>query len=140
MAIKFTQDGNLSDIVVNKAKEKINKKLNEVYAEVIPLTPVSKSVRATSGRQGHTGGRLKRGWAIIPAEDVNGVVTGYLYNNVHYAAHVNYGHRTRLGMGLKYTNLYNTDGTKKKRYVEGRHFLEKALTKCGIESNKRWEK
>lgn len=146
MGIRFTQGGSISELVERKAKKQIDIKLAEVMREVVPLTPVGKSIKGRTEknslvrkglartRKGYTGGRLKKGWLVLPAENKgNGIVIGYLYNSVHYAPHVNYGHRTRFGMSRKAsTELYNKDGTPKKRYIEGQFFLEKALRQSGI--------
>ena len=147
MGVKLVIDGSLKEKLEVQATRLINKKLAEVLGEVVPLTPVGKSISGRTEknrlvregkavpRKGYTGGRLRKGWAVIPAAVVgDGRVAGYLYNSVHYASHVNYGHRTRLGMSRtgKKTDLYRKDGTPKKRYVKGRYFLQKALAKCGF--------
>ncbi|MEE0139282.1 HK97 gp10 family phage protein [Fusobacterium ulcerans] len=60
-----------------------------------------------------------------------------VYNNTEYAAHVEYGHRTRLGTGetdvkkgTKYrpkSRIFRSDGTRTVHYVKGRRMLHKAM-------------
>lgn len=118
--------------IYNKAEDKIkeilelevNAKLNEIEEAVVPLTPVGKS------KKGYTGGRLKKGWNIIPAKLIGRKVIGFLYNPVHYAGHVNYGHRTRLGTSeIKRGAKSKAFG---KHYIEGVYFVEEALIKVGL--------
>lgn len=118
--------------IYNKAEDKIkeilelevNAKLSDIKAEVVPLTPVGKS------KKGYTGGRLKKGWNIIPAKLNGRRIVGYIYNSVEYAGHVNYGHRTRLG------NSKIKRGAKSKafgkHYIEGVYFVEEALKRVGL--------
>ena len=118
--------------IYNKAEDKIkeilelevNAKLSDIKAEVIPLTPVGKS------KKGYTGGRLKKGWNIIPAKLNGRRIVGYIYNSVEYAGHVNYGHRTRLGTSkIKRKAKSKAFG---KHYIEGVYFVEEALIKVGL--------
>ncbi|PID67414.1 MAG: hypothetical protein CR959_00310 [Fusobacteriales bacterium] len=110
----------LKEKIQEKLKNKINEKLLLVQSTVVPLTPVSKS------RKGHTGGLLRKNWGVIPAAIYGDLVYGYLYNNTHYASHVNFGHRTRLGTGKKKSKANG------KKFVEGQHFLERALEQAGL--------
>jgi len=48
--------------------------------------------------------------------------------NVHYAIHVEYGHRTRAGTGKKASQLINKKGKPVVRYVPGVFFLHNAFT------------
>lgn len=48
--------------------------------------------------------------------------------NVHYAIHVEYGHRTRAGTGKKASRLINKKGKPVVRYVPGVFFLHNAFT------------
>lgn len=133
-------NGTIQRLIEERATKSINDKLVEINARVVPLTPVGKSRHAVDeNHEGYTGSNLRKHWDIIPARRVGNEIVGYIYNNTHYASHVNYGHRTRLGTGKKYnfTSLYYPDGTKKKAYVKGQYFLEKALRQSGIKiSNK----
>ena len=118
--------------IYNKAEDKIkeilelevNAKLSDIKAEVVPLTPVGKSKKC------YTGGRLKKGWNIIPAKLNGRRIVGYIYNSVEYAGHVNYGHRTRLGTSeIKRGAKSKAFG---KHYIEGVYFVEEALIKVGL--------
>ena len=118
--------------IYNKAEDKIkeilelevNAKLNEIEEVVVPFTPVGKS------KKGYTGGRLKKGWNIIPAKLNGRRIVGYIYNSVEYAGHVNYGHRTRLGTSeIKRGAKSKAFG---KHYIEGVYFVEEALIKVGL--------
>jgi hypothetical protein len=118
--------------IYNKAEDKIkeilelevNAKLSDIKAEVVPLTPVGKS------KKGYTGGRLKKGWNIIPAKLNGRRIVGYIYNSVEYAGHVNYGHRTRLGTSkIKRKAKSKAFG---KYYIEGVYFVEEALKRVGL--------
>lgn len=126
--LKISVTNKVKEKVTEVLKAKINEKLALIYSEVVPLTPVGKS------KKGYTGGRLRKGWSIEPATIRYGKIRGYLSNSVHYAGHVNYGHRTRLGMSMKKSKA------KGKKYVEGRFFMEEALRRVGIEvTRKRWK-
>ena len=125
--ITITIDNRIREELVKLAVEITNEKLAAVMSDVITLSPVGKSKR------NYTGGRLRKGWGMTPASIRNRMVIGYLYNNIHYVGHVNYGHRTRLGLGTKaYTKLYNSKGMRKKRAVKGQWFLQEALQKNGF--------
>lgn len=50
-----------------------------------------------------------------------------VFNNLNYAAHVEWGHKTRLGTGGKSSSLYNKKGERTKRKIEGVFFLKKAI-------------
>lgn len=60
-----------------------------------------------------------------------------VYNNTEYAAHVEYGHRTRLGTGetdvkkgTKYrpkSRIFRSDGTRTSGFVKGKRMLHKAI-------------
>lgn len=124
--IHFNVENHIREALLKIAVDITNEKIASVEADVIQLTPVGKS------KKNYTGGRLRIGWGVIPASISGRVVRGYLYNSVSYAGHVNYGHRTRLGMGARHTNLYYPNGTPKKRVVKGRWFLQKALRMNGF--------
>lgn len=49
-----------------------------------------------------------------------------VFNNTPYAAHVEYGHRTRLGMGIKASRLFK-NGKRTKFYVEGQYFMKRGV-------------
>lgn len=123
MALTMFVRNQLKEKIQEKLKDKINKKLILVESAVVPLTPVSKS------KKGHTGGLLRKSWGIIPATIYGDLVYGCIYNNVHYAGHVNFGHRTRLGTGKKKSKVNG------KKFVEGQHFLERALEQAGLNPN-----
>lgn len=61
-----------------------------------------------------------------------------VYNNTEYAAHVEYGHRTRLGTGkisdengnMKYgakSRIFKNNGSRTAGFVKGRRMLHKAM-------------
>lgn len=143
MALKFeiTITNKLKEKLENEIKNKINFTLIKINNEVIPLTPVGKSVRGRTEknklvkkglartRKGYTGGKLKQSWFIIPAQINGNEIVGYLYNNAHYASHVNFGHRTRQGTGNGKGYKPKLNG---KKYVVGRFFLSKAIKKANI--------
>lgn len=133
--------GDLMAEIKEKILDKVNENIANFYATVVPLTPVGKSIRGRtknnrlvkSGkariRKGYTGGRLRKGWGLIPAQIDGDIVVGYVYNSTHYAAHVNYGHRTRQGQGKSKNYKAKVNG---KKVVEGRYFIQKALAELGI--------
>lgn len=55
-----------------------------------------------------------------------------IYNNTSYAAHVEYGHRTRLGTGKKSSKLYRKDGTPTVRFVKGYRMLHRGLNRTKL--------
>ena len=57
----------------------------------------------------------------------DGAVVVQVGSNLHYAIHVEYGHRTRAGTGKSRTRLFRK-GQKIKLYVPGRFFLHNAFT------------
>lgn len=139
MAIEIK--GDLLEKVQNKILGKINENIALFYATVVPLTPVGKSIRGRTEKnklvklgkartkKGYTGGRLRKSWGLIPAEVDGENIVGYVYNSTHYAAHINYGHRTRQGKGKAKNYKPKVNG---KKVVEGKHFVEKALESLGI--------
>ena len=74
---------------------------DELQGKVKQLTPKSKH-----------GGRLRDGWKVGDIEKRGNEYYIEVYNNVEYAEHVEYGHRTRGG----------------KSFVEGTHMLDIALS------------
>lgn len=50
-----------------------------------------------------------------------------VFNNTSYAAAVEFGHRTRLGMGKKASRLYSKKGTRSKKYVQGQYFMKRGV-------------
>lgn len=120
--IHFNVENHIREALLKMAVDITNEKIASVEADVIQLTPVGKS------KKNYTGGRLRIGWGVIPASISGRIVRGYLYNSVSYAGHVNYGHRTRLGMG----RAYNSKGKKRKKVVKGRWFLHAALRMNGF--------
>lgn len=143
MALKFEINisNKIEERIEKEIKEKINKTLVAINNEVIPLTPVGKSIRGRTEknklvkkglartRKGYTGGKLRQSWFIIPAQANGDEITGYLYNNAHYASHVNFGHRTRQGTGKGKKYKPKPNG---KKYVIGRFFLSRAIKKASI--------
>lgn len=73
----------------------INKVCNQVLTDVKADTPVAHK----------NGGTLRDSWQMKKITKLSCSV----YNNVHYAPHVEYGHRTRLGMS-KSENYKPKDG------------------------------
>lgn len=131
MGLKLKVNISLDEKVLEEVSQKLNDKVAALYAAVVPRTPVSRSRKGVRGtKKGHTGGHLRRNWGIIPAEIDGNSVVAFLYNNAHYAGHVNFGHRTRLGKGKAEKYKPKKDG---KSYVKGQHFLEKALGDVGLD-------
>lgn len=141
LKIEIAITNKLNEKLENDIKAKIDYALIRINEEVVPLTPVGKSIRGRTEknklvkkglartRKGYTGGKLRQSWFIIPAQANGDEITGYLYNNAHYASHVNFGHRTRqgTGKGKKYKPKLNG-----KKYVIGRFFLSRAIKKASI--------
>lgn len=139
MGFKMKVNINLEELLIEKVIHRMNEKLIDFQVAVIPKTPVGKSIKGRTKKnklvrlglakikKGYTGGRLRQGWQLKPAELEGNIVIGKIFNNVHYASHVNFGHRTRYGTGKKIPK----SGAKK--YVEGKHFIEKALNEINID-------
>ncbi len=139
MAIYLTVENRVKEKIQEVLVQKINHKLLEIEAAVAPLTPVSKTITGRTKRnklviagkartrKGHTGGLLKKSWGIIPATIYGELVYGCIYNSAHYVSHVNFGHRTRLGTGRIKSKANG------KKFVEGKHFIERALKSIGID-------
>lgn len=107
MGIHFSSFDKFSDkleSIVDRGPEVVDRFLNQ-EAEVIKgrvqnNTPVRKV----------NGGRLRTGWHHTPTEGGK----CQIYNNVDYAAHVEYGHRTRNG-----------------GFVKGRKMLHRGMVQSG---------
>ena len=130
MAVKVKINLDLKDQIKEKIARQLNDTVLALHAAVTPLTPAQKSKHGKGTRKGYTGGLLRRSWGIIQATGKGEEITAYLYNNVHYAAHVNFGHRTRYGTGKKKPKKNG------KKYVEGQHFLERAVEQIGLDPRK----
>ena len=89
-----------------EAEKAIGRVANYILRNVKLKTPVAAK----------DGGTLRRSWQVNMPEKLTRVI----YNNVHYAPHVEYGHRTRLGTGKS-----KPKGTIK--FVKGRYMLRKSL-------------
>ncbi|MGL4999374.1 MAG: HK97 gp10 family phage protein, partial [Cetobacterium sp.] len=127
--LKFNDDGDiekLEKVLLNLGKEALEKTLVDTAASVVEdvtlNSPVGKS------KKNYTGGRLKKAWEI---SQVSRVGNGNSFsrsitvsNSTHYAIHVEFGHRTRLGKGKKASKLGG------KPYVEGQFFLSNAIEKA----------
>ena len=89
-----------------EAEKAIGRVANYILRNVKLKTPVAAK----------DGGTLRRSWQVNMPEKLTRVI----YNNIHYAPHVEYGHRTRLGTGKS-----KPKGTIK--FVKGRYMLRKSL-------------
>lgn len=88
---------------------------NRLLRKVKKRTPVGVYEDGTSG------GDLRKHWQIGNlVKEGNGYYIE-VFNNLHYAPHVEYGHRTRLGK-TKYPEKYKSKG--KIAFVPGRHMLK----------------
>ena len=89
-----------------EAEKAIGRVANYILRNVKLKTPVAAK----------DGGTLRRSWQVnMPAK-----LTRVIYNNVHYAPHVEFGHRTRLGEG-------KGKPRGKIKFVKGRYMLRKSL-------------
>lgn len=79
-----------AEVVENDMELLVNRTGNKALRNVKRLTPVGVE----------DGGVLRRSWAF----NKNGKFEGAVINTLHYAPHVEYGHRTRLGIGGKSNN------------------------------------
>ncbi len=52
-----------------------------------------------------------------------------VYNTAPYAAHVEYGHRTRLGTGKKSSRLF-IKGRRTKAFIEGQFFMKRGINEA----------
>ncbi|MGL4569320.1 MAG: HK97 gp10 family phage protein [Fusobacteriaceae bacterium] len=143
--LKF--DGNediekLEKVLLNMGKEALEKNLVDTAALIVAdatlNSPVGKTARgytdeekkkySTKTKNGYTGGRLRKSWEISKVSRVgNGSFHSRsltISNNTHYAIHVEFGHRTRLGTGKKSSKLGG------KRVVEGQFFLSNAVERA----------
>ncbi len=68
----------------------------------------------------HTGGTLRRGWNISPAVTRVHISSAEIYNNVFYAAYVEYGHRQTPG---RYVPAIGK--RLKKSWVDGKFMMTK---------------
>lgn len=106
---------NLKEKETPKAiSEAVNKLGNSLKERTVRKTPIGKSYK------NHTGGTLKRSWHVKKVD----ASTVIVYNPEHYAPHVEYGHRTRLGSGKSKGYKPKESGIK---YVEGVYMLTKSL-------------
>ena len=97
---------NASNSFDEEASKSLNKISQKLIAKVKLKTPVGKV----------KGGTLRRSWRVKKDGDLTRIV----YNNIHYAPHVEYGHRTRLGTG-------KGKPKGKIKVVEGRYMLTKSV-------------
>ena len=88
---------NASNNFDEEATKSLNRISQKLVAKVKLKTPVGKV----------KGGTLRRSWRVKKDGDFARIV----YNNIHYAPHVEYGHRTRGG----------------KSFVDGRYMLTKSV-------------
>lgn len=142
------------DAIEAEAIKKMERKLVEIASEVVAtatrLTPTGKSKRqkgksvsyekngetvSYKRKDSYTGGLLKKSWAMSKIKNRNSggnIARGIIIsNNAHYAVHVEYGHRTRLGSSKN--PKYKSKGTI--YYIKGRFMLREALKRVGIHSN-----
>ena len=85
---------NASNNFDEEASKRLNNISQKLVAKVKLKTPVDSGV-------------LRRSWRVKS----EGQLAKIVYNNIHYAPHVEYGHRTRGG----------------KSFVDGRYMLEKSV-------------
>ena len=88
---------NMSNNFDEEAEKALNEVANYILKNVKLKTPVAQK----------DGGTLRRSWQVKKT----GELTRIIYNNVHYAPHVEYGHRTRGG----------------KSFVDGQYMLGKSV-------------
>ena len=88
---------NASSNFDEEATKSLNKISQKLIAKVKLKTPVAEA----------KGGTLRRSWRVKKDGDLARII----YNNVHYAPYVEYGHRTRGG----------------KSFVDGRYMLTKSV-------------
>ncbi|WP_339010477.1 HK97 gp10 family phage protein [Fusobacterium varium] len=100
------------------------KQANIVIREAKENTPVDTSA-------------LRTGWFKVSKKQRK-EFQQIVYNNTEYAAHVEFGHRTRLGTGktsdengnMKYgakSRIFKSNGSRTARFVKGRRMLHKAI-------------
>lgn len=97
---------NASNNFNKEAEKAINEVANYILKNVKLKTPVAKE----------NGGTLRRSWQVKKTD----TLTRVIYNNLHYAPHVEFGHRTRLGTG-------KSKPKGKIKFVKGRYMLRKSL-------------
>ena len=89
-----------------EAEKAIGRVANYILKNVKLKTPVAAK----------DGGTLRRSWQVNMPEKLTRVI----YNNINYAPHVEFGHRTRLGSG-------KGKPRGKIKFVKGRYMLRKSL-------------
>lgn len=94
---------NAQDNYKKEAKKALNEIGMKLKARVVLKTPVDTGV-------------LRRSWKYKTVDENEGILS----NSVHYASHVNYGHRTRGG----------------KSFVDGVYMLEKSVKEIESELDK----
>lgn len=98
----------------------------EILEDVVENTPVNKNPKAK------TAGNLRRGWKIRDLGDSVEIYNDVQSKGEYYAWDVEYGHRTRAGMGLKPSkrrrkSVVGDDG--KILFVPGKFMLRNAMKK-----------
>ena len=101
---------NILDSSIKGFDVEIPKRLNKVSSKLIRKVKLKTPVGKVKG------GTLRRSWRVKKDGDLTRIV----YNNIHYAPHVEYGHRTRLGTG-------KGKPKGKIKVVEGRYMLTKSV-------------
>lgn len=113
-----------AEIIQDECVKEIAGKL---YSLVVKATPVGEMRYDKTGAKVHTGGTLRRGWAIKLNTPTNKVHSADVFNNTEYASYVESGHRiVRNG---------KTVG-----YVDGQFFMQKSTNKMALEAPKIIEK
>lgn len=102
----------------------------EILEDVVENTPVNKNPKAK------TAGNLRRGWKIRDLGDSVEIYNDVQSKGEYYAWDVEYGHRTRAGMGLKTSkhrrkSVVGDDG--KILFVPGKFMLRNGM-KVGKET------
>ena len=85
----------------NNFDEEASKRLNNISQKLVAKVKLKTPVGKVKG------GTLRRSWRVKK----EGELVRIIYNNIHYAPHVEYGHRTRGG----------------KSFVDGRYMLTKSV-------------
>lgn len=85
-------------------RQEVNKLAGELHAAVKEKTPSLDPAKPSTGH-------LRRHWEIGSVKRVGDEYVVEVYNNIHYAGHVEYGHRTKNG-----------------KFVEGAHMMQISLS------------
>ena len=98
----------------NNFDEEANKRLNNISQRLLRKVKLKTPVAEVKG------GTLRRSWRVKK----EGKLARVVYNNVHYAPHIEYGFRTRQGKGKSKGYKPKESG---KSFVDGRYMLTKSV-------------